>query len=222
MRCLAESIISAGLNIVPINISGRIGQAYLQKLDEAGYTLSLYWANYHNVKSVTGYAGSPVLYLTNSKGSLLFYKGCFANLREKKIKTVLEGKGTSLSNALYISERAASRLSGIDNGAALRQRIGNGGASTSAVRGGTLRATQVLPGTQVVTSGFHLSPPVDAAIIQSGFGYRRNPFNGRRSFHPGVDFWKHAINRAPIKAAAAGVVTKAVKREAITAMDYLL
>ncbi|MDH5552052.1 MAG: M23 family metallopeptidase, partial [Nitrosomonas sp.] len=46
--------------------------------------------------------------------------------------------------------------------------------------------------------------PVDAGWYSSGFGYRIDPFSGRRVFHEGVDF--AAKKGTPIKAAAGGVV----------------
>ena len=52
--------------------------------------------------------------------------------------------------------------------------------------------------------------PVIGGYVSSRFGYRRDPINGRRAFHEGVDI----ANRqgAPVKAAAAGVVTYAGRR----------
>ena len=46
--------------------------------------------------------------------------------------------------------------------------------------------------------------PVDTGWHSSGFGYRIDPFSGRRVFHEGVDF--AAKTGTPIKAAAGGVV----------------
>lgn len=46
--------------------------------------------------------------------------------------------------------------------------------------------------------------PVDTEWYSSGFGYRIDPFSGRRVFHEGVDF--AAKTGTPIKAAAGGVV----------------
>lgn len=46
--------------------------------------------------------------------------------------------------------------------------------------------------------------PIDADWLSSGFGYRIDPFTGKRSFHEGVDF--SAEIGTPIKAAAGGVV----------------
>lgn len=46
--------------------------------------------------------------------------------------------------------------------------------------------------------------PVDTGWYSSGFGYRIDPFSGRRVFHEGVDF--AAKKGTPIKAAAGGVV----------------
>ena len=46
--------------------------------------------------------------------------------------------------------------------------------------------------------------PVDTDWYSSGFGYRIDPFSGRRVFHEGVDF--AAKTGTPIKAAAGGVV----------------
>jgi len=47
--------------------------------------------------------------------------------------------------------------------------------------------------------------PVNGGYVSSGFGYRQDPFNGRRAFHEGVDI---ANSRgAPVKALASGVVT---------------
>ncbi|MCG6872641.1 MAG: M23 family metallopeptidase [Gammaproteobacteria bacterium] len=47
--------------------------------------------------------------------------------------------------------------------------------------------------------------PVDGGYVSSGFGNRRDPFNGKRDFHAGVDI----ANKlgAPVKAVASGVVT---------------
>jgi murein DD-endopeptidase MepM/ murein hydrolase activator NlpD len=47
--------------------------------------------------------------------------------------------------------------------------------------------------------------PVQDGWISSGFGYRNDPFNGKRAFHSGVDI--AAKSGAPIKVVAAGVVT---------------
>ncbi len=52
-----------------------------------------------------------------------------------------------------------------------------------------------------------LYAPVQGAQIVSGFGYRRNPFNGRSDFHPGLDFFRPGINGAPIYASANGIVS---------------
>ena len=46
--------------------------------------------------------------------------------------------------------------------------------------------------------------PVDTDWYSSGFGYRIDPFTGKKAFHEGVDF--AAEIGAPIKAAAGGVV----------------
>jgi murein DD-endopeptidase MepM/ murein hydrolase activator NlpD len=46
--------------------------------------------------------------------------------------------------------------------------------------------------------------PVRAGIYTSDFGWRLDPFNGRKAFHDGVDFM--AKYGTPIRAAAAGVV----------------
>ncbi|MDP1559015.1 MAG: M23 family metallopeptidase [Nitrosomonas sp.] len=46
--------------------------------------------------------------------------------------------------------------------------------------------------------------PVDTEWFSSGFGYRIDPFTGKRAFHEGVDF--AAKTGTPIKAAAGGVV----------------
>jgi len=48
--------------------------------------------------------------------------------------------------------------------------------------------------------------PTDGGWVSSRFGYRRDPFTGRRAFHRGVDI----ANRrdAPIRAVASGIVTK--------------
>ncbi len=46
--------------------------------------------------------------------------------------------------------------------------------------------------------------PIDNGWYSSGFGYRIDPFSGRRVFHEGVDF--AAKKGTPIKAAAGGVV----------------
>jgi murein DD-endopeptidase MepM/ murein hydrolase activator NlpD len=52
--------------------------------------------------------------------------------------------------------------------------------------------------------------PVEGGYVSSPFGYRQDPFTGRRAFHEGVDI----ANRlgAAVKAIAAGVVTYAGKR----------
>ncbi len=47
--------------------------------------------------------------------------------------------------------------------------------------------------------------PVQDGWISSGFGYRNDPFNGKRAFHSGVDI--AAKSGVPIKVVAAGVVT---------------
>ena len=49
--------------------------------------------------------------------------------------------------------------------------------------------------------------PVKDGWISSGFGYRNDPFSGKRAFHSGVDIASTAGE--PIKAVAAGVVTTA-------------
>ncbi|MDC8446307.1 MAG: M23 family metallopeptidase [Nitrosomonas sp.] len=46
--------------------------------------------------------------------------------------------------------------------------------------------------------------PVDTDWFSSGFGYRLDPFTGKRAFHEGVDF--AAKKGTPIRAAAGGVV----------------
>lgn len=46
--------------------------------------------------------------------------------------------------------------------------------------------------------------PVDTDWYSSGFGYRIDPFTGKRAFHEGVDFSAKA--GTPIRAAAGGVV----------------
>lgn len=46
--------------------------------------------------------------------------------------------------------------------------------------------------------------PVDTDWFSSGFGYRLDPFTGKRAFHEGVDF--SAKKGTPIRAAAGGVV----------------
>ena len=46
--------------------------------------------------------------------------------------------------------------------------------------------------------------PVEIDWFSSGYGYRIDPFTGRKAFHEGVDF--SAPTGTPIKAAAAGVV----------------
>ncbi|TXI20150.1 MAG: M23 family metallopeptidase [Nitrosomonas sp.] len=46
--------------------------------------------------------------------------------------------------------------------------------------------------------------PIDSDWYSSGFGYRIDPFTGKKAFHDGVDF--SAQIGTPIKAAAAGVV----------------
>ncbi len=49
--------------------------------------------------------------------------------------------------------------------------------------------------------------PVVGGYISSNFGYRRDPFNGRRAFHQGVDIATKPGR--PVKALASGVVTHA-------------
>jgi len=53
--------------------------------------------------------------------------------------------------------------------------------------------------------------PVDGGYVSSTYGYRQDPFHGRRSFHEGVDI----ANRegAPVHALASGVVTHAGEEE---------
>ncbi len=46
--------------------------------------------------------------------------------------------------------------------------------------------------------------PIEIDWFSSGYGYRIDPFTGRKAFHEGVDF--SAPTGTPIKAAAAGVV----------------
>lgn len=52
--------------------------------------------------------------------------------------------------------------------------------------------------------------PVGKGWISSGYGWRTDPFTGKRSFHPGIDFAGHA--GSPVRAIAAGVVTWAGPR----------
>ena len=49
--------------------------------------------------------------------------------------------------------------------------------------------------------------PVDVTYVASGFGHRIDPFNGKRTFHSGIDF--PAPIGTPIVAAAGGVVVAA-------------
>ncbi len=49
--------------------------------------------------------------------------------------------------------------------------------------------------------------PIDDGWLSSGYGYRTDPFTGRREFHGGVDIAGNA--GGPIKAVAEGVVTHA-------------
>lgn len=51
------------------------------------------------------------------------------------------------------------------------------------------------------------SSPVDAAYNSSSYGWREDPFNGRRAFHEGLDFT--ANTGTPVYAAADGVVSVA-------------
>lgn len=51
--------------------------------------------------------------------------------------------------------------------------------------------------------------PTDGHIA-SGFGYRRNPFNGRSDFHPGIDIFKAGNYGAPVYASQNGVVVMSV------------
>ncbi|MDH5479436.1 MAG: M23 family metallopeptidase [Nitrosomonas sp.] len=67
------------------------------------------------------------------------------------------------------------------------------GALDSFLRGERL-TKRVLPSTM----------PVDSGWFSSGFGYRIDPFSGKRVFHQGVDF--AAKVGTPIKAAASGIV----------------
>jgi murein DD-endopeptidase MepM/ murein hydrolase activator NlpD len=53
-----------------------------------------------------------------------------------------------------------------------------------------------------------VTSPIDAGFaVQSGFGHRRDPFNGRSAFHTGVDL--QAPRHTAIRATAAGKVTHA-------------
>ena len=52
-----------------------------------------------------------------------------------------------------------------------------------------------------------LGSPVVGAKISSPFGFRRDPFIGRRSHHAGIDF--KAKTGTPVKVTASGIVTKA-------------
>ena len=54
-------------------------------------------------------------------------------------------------------------------------------------------------------SGIPQVMPADLSLISSGFGYRRDPFNGQPAMHSGLDF-KGPIG-APIRAAAKGKVS---------------
>ncbi|BBC71418.1 peptidase M23 [Altererythrobacter sp. B11] len=54
-------------------------------------------------------------------------------------------------------------------------------------------------------SGVPQVMPADSSLISSGFGYRRDPFNGHAAMHAGLDF-RGAVG-APIHAAAAGRVS---------------
>jgi murein DD-endopeptidase MepM/ murein hydrolase activator NlpD len=223
-----------GLGVAAVNVSGRVGKAYLQKLDELGYTLSVYWSNMRNIRDTAGYEGSPIAILTNRRGNI-FYKGAFDGLNERRIDMVLSGEYSSLSSASTIPDNSSrfstARIETSPGGAESRnenwRRIARANVSSSAIRvpsNSNVVSNQALPGAGRVVvpehgmpaparqglSGFYLSMPVNA-VVQSGFGYRRNPFNGSTSFHPGVDYWKYNISGTPIKAAAPGVVIKAVR-----------
>lgn len=50
--------------------------------------------------------------------------------------------------------------------------------------------------------------PIENGYLSSNFGYRSDPFNGKREFHSGMDFTAPA--GTPIKAVAPGVVTSSL------------
>lgn len=52
--------------------------------------------------------------------------------------------------------------------------------------------------------------PVEKGWISSGYGYRKDPFNGKKSFHDGVDI--ASSYGAPVVAVASGVVMEAIKK----------
>lgn len=59
---------------------------------------------------------------------------------------------------------------------------------------------------EVTVSGW----PIKKGWISSGYGYRIDPFTGKRGWHPGIDFAGKL--GSPVIAVAAGVVTWAAKR----------
>ncbi|MEO1193197.1 MAG: peptidoglycan DD-metalloendopeptidase family protein [Pseudomonadota bacterium] len=58
---------------------------------------------------------------------------------------------------------------------------------------------------QRLVSALPLDPPLENYRITSKYGYRRDPLNGRRSFHNGIDL--AANYKAPLTATADGVVS---------------
>lgn len=122
----------------------------------------------------------------------------FADWRAKKAETALRNLGFDPSNVLANAERKAmggpllTLATSSDGSIDPRfERLGMSLARMSALE-------QVLDGVPQVV-------PASQASMSSGFGYRRDPFNGRGAMHNGLDF-KGPIG-SPIRAASKGKVS---------------
>lgn len=67
------------------------------------------------------------------------------------------------------------------------------------VPGGTMSPLE-----QGLFYGTAFSPPIDAIVVTSGYGYRSDPFSGRQAFHGGVDL--AAPGGTPVRASHEGIV----------------
>jgi len=67
----------------------------------------------------------------------------------------------------------------------------------------------VLDNRQIRAATIPAGRPIHGGWISSVFGYRKDPFTGKRAFHPGIDF--AGRKGQPVYAVAAGVVTFAGK-----------
>ncbi len=122
----------------------------------------------------------------------------FADWRTSRAEDALRDLGLDPSSVLRSAEREAmggplETLAGAD-GEALDPRFERLGVSLARMNA----LEQVLEGVPQVV-------PASEASISSGFGYRRDPFNGGGAMHSGLDF-KGPVG-SPIHAAAKGTVS---------------